>query len=75
MSPAKKKGQAKPWYRQKTTWAGGAIVLNGILGALAIEWPHAVVYMAIADSIFLGLAVIFLRMSQKKIEEEVLNKP
>ncbi len=72
MSPRRKK--AKPWYREKTTWAGGAIVLNGCMGALAIEWPHIILYMAIADSIFLGLAVMAMRKSLKTIEEDVLNR-
>ncbi len=70
----KKKQVAKPWYRQKTLWAGMAIVLNGALGALSIQWPGVAQYMLIADSILIGFAVMFLRMSQTKIENEVLNR-
>ncbi len=73
----KKKAQAeevKPWYRQKSLWAGAAIVLNGALGGLAIQWPHVTQYMLIVDTIFIGFAVMFLRMSQAKIESEILKR-
>lgn len=53
-----------PWYRQKTTWSGAAVVLTGILGlftdVLTTEQTGAIM------TIFAGLTAIFLRQSVEK---------